>query len=150
MNDIPLVSVIVVTWNSARHLPRCLDALTAQTQKDFEVVIIDNGSTDGCLEALENHWPALDFEVERLGSNQGFTVANNLGAHLARGKWLALLNSDAFPESNWLEELLRAAANNPDYSSFASRQLQDNDSHLLDGAGDVLHVSGLAWRRFSG
>jgi GT2 family glycosyltransferase len=69
---------------------------------------------------------------------------------LARGKWLALLNPDAFPEPNWLEELLLAAVNNPDFSFFASRQLQANAFQFLDGAGDAYHMSGLAWRRFAG
>lgn len=150
MNDFPLVSVIIVTWNSARCLSFCLDALAAQVCKDFEVLLIDNGSTDGCLDEMENRWPALKLRVERLGANKGFAAANNLGARLARGKWLALLNPDAFPEPDWLKELLGAAAKNPDFSFFASRQLQANASHLLDGAGDAFHISGLAWRRFAG
>jgi GT2 family glycosyltransferase len=61
-----------------------------------------------------------------------------------------LLNSDAFPEPSWLDELLKAAGMNPDFSFFASRQLQANAPHLLDGAGDAYHISGLAWRRYSG
>jgi GT2 family glycosyltransferase len=149
VNSIPSVSVIIVTWNCAAYLSRCLDALAAQLFKDFEVVLIDNGSTDGGLDAVENHFSGLRLRVERLGANKGFAVANNLGAHLASGAWLALLNPDAFPEPNWLEELLRASANNPDFSFFASRQLQADASNLLDGAGDALHISGLAWRRYA-
>jgi len=150
LNDLPLVSVIIVTWNSAAHLSRCLECLAVQTFKDFEVVLIDNGSSDGCLDGDENQKPALRLQVERLGENKGFAAANNLGAHLARGKWLALLNSDAFPEPNWLEELIKATRNFPKFSFFASRQLQANASCLLDGAGDAFHISGLAWRRFAG
>jgi GT2 family glycosyltransferase len=99
---------------------------------------------------VENRWPALSLRVERLGVNKGFSVANNMGARLARGQWLALLNPDAFPEPNWLENLLGAAAKNPDFAIFASCQLQANIPHLLDGAGDAFHISGLAWRRFAG
>jgi GT2 family glycosyltransferase len=146
----PLISVVLVTWNSAAHLPRCLESLAAQTFKDFEVMLIDNGSTDGCLEGVEDRWSGLKIRVERLGENKGFAAANNLGARLARGQWLALLNSDAFPEPGWLEELLKAAGDNPGFSFFASRQLQANAPQLLDGAGDALHISGLAWRRYAG
>ena len=146
----PFISVIIITWNSAAHLSRCLECLEAQVFKDFEVILIDNGSNDGCVDAVENHWPALSLRIERLGKNKGFAAANNLGAHSARGQWLALLNSDAFPEPDWLEELLKAAENNPEYSFFASRQLQANASYLIDGAGDVFHISGLAWRRYFG
>ena len=150
VNDLPLVSIIIVTWNSAAYFSRCLECLAAQTFKDFEVVLIDNGSKDGCLDGVENHMPVLRLQVERLGENKGFAAANNLGAHMAQGRWLALLNSDAFPETNWLEELLKAAKNNPEFSFFASRQLQENAPNLLDGAGDIFHISGLAWRRFAG
>jgi GT2 family glycosyltransferase len=146
----PHLSVIIVTWNSAAYLPRCLECLAAQTLKDFEVIIIDNGSMDGCVDGLEENWPVLSLRVERLGENKGFAAANNLGARLAQGQWLALLNSDAFPEPEWLLKLLEAAEKNPEYSFFASRQLQANAPHLLDGAGDILHISGLAWRRYAG
>ena len=109
MNDLHLASVIIVTWNSAAYLSRCLDCLAAQTLKDFEGVLVDNGSTDGCLDGVESRWPGLNLGLVCLPKNRGFAAANNLGAHLARGQWLALLNTDAFPEPDWLEKLLMAA-----------------------------------------
>jgi GT2 family glycosyltransferase len=81
-----------------------------------------------------------------LPNNVGFATANNIGARLARGKWLVLLNADAFPEPDWLEKLLQAADANPEYSFFSSRQVQANKPELLDGTGDAYHISGLAWR----
>jgi GT2 family glycosyltransferase len=146
----PRLSVILVTWNSAVYLPRCLECLVAQTLKDFEVVLVDNGSTDGCLDGVEEYWSALRLRVERLGENRGFTAANNIGVGLAHGQWVALLNPDAFPELDWLQELIKATENNPEYSFFASRQLQANAPALLDGAGDAYHINGLAWRRYAG
>ena len=149
-NPSPCISVILVTWNSAVHMPHCLDCLAAQTLKDFEVVLVDNGSTDGSLDGLESRWPGLTLRMKRLDENRGFAAANNLGARLARGHWLALLNTDAFPDPGWLEKLLQAAGHYPEFSFFASRQLQANTPQLLDGAGDAFHISGLAWRRFAG
>ena len=140
--------MILVTWNSSAHLNHCLECLTAQTINDFEVVIVDNGSTDGTLDELENRWPELTLYVKHLNSNLGFAVANNIGMRLAHGKWLALLNADAFPKPNWLEQLILAAQKNPEFTFFSSRQIQYNRPELLDGAGDEYHVSGLAWRRY--
>jgi len=142
----PLISIIIICWNSKEYLPRCLNSLAAQTFQDFEVVIVDNGSTDGTLENIGTNWPGLNFHILALGENKGYTVANNIGAKLARGKWLALLNTDAFPEPDWLENLLKAAEKHPEFSFFASRQIQDHAPHLLDGCGDAYHVSGQAWR----
>ncbi|MBM3180639.1 MAG: glycosyltransferase family 2 protein [Chloroflexi bacterium] len=147
MPPVTLISVIVVTWNSGEHLSHCLSALAKQTRRDFEVILVDNHSTDDSLNGLERHWlDDLRMTVERLDSNLGFAPANNLGARLARGKWIALLNADAYPEPDWLENLLKAAERNPQYTAFSSRQIQYNAPHLLDGSGDVYHISGLAWR----
>jgi GT2 family glycosyltransferase len=146
-NSHPIISVILTTWNSAKYLGQCLESLAVQTQKDFEIIIVDNGSSDGSLAGIESTWPGLSLRVEKLGENMGFAAANNIGSKLACGVWLALLNSDAFPEPDWLEKLLIAAEANLEYSSFASRQLQVNFPDLLDGTGDAMHISGLAWRR---
>lgn len=142
----PFVSIIIVTWNSARLLPRCLDSLAQQSFRDFEVVIVDNGSSDGALEKLSETYPTLNLSLEKLGENRGFAVGNNTGAALARGRWLALLNTDAFPEPDWLAQLVQAAQTHPEFNSFASRQLQEGNPTLLDGIGDAYHISGLAWR----
>ena len=144
------VSVIILTWNSAKVISQCLDSLASQTMQDFEVIIVDNGSSDSDAIDLPAHWPEIDFQINKLEKNIGFASACNLGAAMSKGDWLAMLNSDAFPEPEWLERLLSAAQSHPEFSFFASRQLQANAPHLLDGAGDAFHVSGLAWRRFSG
>ena len=144
----PLISVIIVCWNSRAHLPYCLECLQNQTISNFEVIIIDNGSSDNAVEDLQGKWTNLDFQIKKLAKNEGYARANNIGASLARGQWLALLNADALPEPDWLEKLLRAAEENPESAFFSSRQLQANDHRLLDGAGDAYHISGIAWRRY--
>jgi GT2 family glycosyltransferase len=142
----PEASIVLVCWNCRTYLRSCLDALDKQTHKDFEVIIVDNGSTDGSLEGIEAAFPSLALTVRRLPSNLGFASANNVGAEMARGRWLVLLNTDAMPEPAWLENLV-SAARVEDHAFLASRQLQAKAPHLLDGEGDVYHISGVAWRR---
>jgi GT2 family glycosyltransferase len=142
----PLLSIVIVYWNSAKYLPRCLDCISQQTFRDFEVIIIDNGSLDEGTKGIEQIYPELKLRLERLSSNRGFAAANNLAAGLARGKWLVLLNADAFPNGDWLEKLIEATKAYPDVASFSSRQLQATHPKFLDGAGDAYHVSGFAWR----
>ncbi len=146
----PLVSVILVTWNSAKYLSRCLTSLAQQTFQDFETILVDNGSHDGALDGLQEKYSSLRLRIEQLDSNLGFAKANNIGARLACGRWLALLNTDAFPDPNWLESLIQATNEHPQYSCFSSRQIQANNPNFLDGAGDAYHVTGLAWKRYLG
>jgi GT2 family glycosyltransferase len=80
------------------------------------------------------------------GANLGFAAGNNRAAEAARGRWLALLNPDAFPESDWLSALLAAAARYPAGTAFGSVQIDAADPARLDGIGDCWCPAGLAWR----
>ncbi len=146
INKTTLTSIIIVTWNSALHLSRCLDSLQQQSYKEFEVIIVDNGSSDSGVVDIKEKYADLNIRVRQLNENTGFAVANNIGACMARGKWLVLLNADAFPKPDWLENLYTAVKQYPN-GFFASQQIQANIPNVLDGEGDVYHVSGLAWRR---
>lgn len=140
----PHFSVVVVNWNGEKHLRACLEGLKAQTFQDFEVILVDNGSTDASLALAE---PYGDFiRVLALDRNTGFAAGNNAGAALARGEWLVLLNNDAVPEPDWLAALHRATLAFPAHDGFASCQLLGASPERLDGAGDAYHLWGLAKR----
>jgi GT2 family glycosyltransferase len=140
------VSVVIVCRNSGDYLPRCLEALDKQEYRDFEIVVVDNASTDDSTRDLPSKWPRLRLRVERLQSNIGFAAGCNLGARVSSGEWLVMLNPDAFPEPDWLRQLMQAAGELPN-AFFASRQIQVNRPRLLDGDGDIYFTSGLAIRR---
>ena len=146
MPNTPLVSIVIVSWNSADYLSRCLLSLSQQSFQDFEIILVDNGSRDGVPGGLQESYPSLNLHIQKLDANLGFAAANNIGARAARGKWLVLLNTDAFPEPDWLEKLLEAAETHSEMACFTSRQIRANDPHFLDGMGDAYHVSGIAWR----
>ncbi len=137
------VAVVVVNWNAAEHIERTLASLDRQTVRPHRVIVVDNASTDGSADLVPDH-----VELVRLDENIGFAAANNLAVRMADDcDHVALLNPDAFPEPRWLESLLAAAAARPDCAVFASRQLVAGDPSVLDGTGDIFHVSGMAWRR---
>jgi GT2 family glycosyltransferase len=143
------VGIVIVSYNSRPHLARCLEAVRALRTTPHRVVIVDNGSEDGSLDAVRA--PCGPHEVLALGRNTGFAAGSNRGIeHLADCDWIALLNPDAFPEPGWLDALQRAAAEHPEFALLASRQLMAGDPSRLDGAGDVYSVSGLVWRRLFG
>ncbi len=136
------VAVIVVAYQSRPHLQRCMDALAAQTLRDFELVVWDNGSSDAALEALR----APAQAIVRRSANLGFAAANNRAAALTRAPAIALLNPDAFPEPDWLERLVAALDADPAAGAIGSLQLDDADPTRLDGAGDVYHAFGIPFR----
>ncbi|WP_051284781.1 glycosyltransferase family 2 protein [Nisaea denitrificans] len=140
----PLISVLVVAYNSGAYLPRCLTALEAQTFRDFEILVLDNGSPDG--DDIDLGDLGVPAELVRSPENIGFAAGNNLLARQARGTWLALLNPDAFAEPDWLQAFADAVARYDGISVFGSTQLLDSDPGLLDGAGDHYSPLGLAWR----
>lgn len=140
----PAFSVIVINWNGGEAVLACLAALAGQTFRDFEVIVVDNGSTDGSAAAIGECFP--ESRLLRLAANTGFAHANNEGARVARGRWLATLNNDAFAEPDWLERLNAATERHAAFDGFASCQVQAGAPHLLDGAGDTYHTSGVPWR----
>ena len=110
------VGVIIVTFEAATFIGRCLTALAAQTRRPDRVVLVDNGSTDGTLQVVARVAGASGLAIEDLpqGENVGFARANNLGvAALDDCDWIALLNPDAFPEPGWLAALTAATSGIP-------------------------------------
>jgi GT2 family glycosyltransferase len=144
-------AVVIVNFNGGEHLLRCLEAVTAQRRAPDAVIVIDNASGDGSLEAARERFPSLHFIVN--DRNLGFAAANNQALrHCAQQQiaFAALLNPDAFPEPEWLERLLVAAQRLPGYGSFASTLMRDGSADIVDGLGDSYHVTGIAWRRRHG
>ncbi len=146
MTRSPNVSVIIVNYNAGDRLTRCLQHLADQTLRDFEVIVIDNGSTDGSLveaRGVEVGAPTTFIEA---GANLGFAAGNNRAARQAKGDWLALLNPDAYAEPNWLAELVAASARYRGVDAFGSTQIRAEEPTILDGAGDALFFAGIPYR----
>jgi GT2 family glycosyltransferase len=148
MKHFPSIAVVVVNWNSSQYLGRCLQKLKAQTLSPTRVLVVDNASTDGSMEGLEQRYS--EWKFIHLDKNTGFASANNLAVNQVEDcDWIAFLNPDAFAHPNWLENLMQAVENFPDVKMFGSHMLgYGND--LIDGTGDIYHVSGVAWRRDHG
>ena len=144
MGSPPLVSVIVVSYQSGPTLARCLEALRAQTFTDFEVLLVDNASTDGAPQAAAAADPTLRFL--RPGANLGFAAGNNLAAREARGRWLVLLNPDAYARPDWLEALIAGAERHPDVRCFTTLQMVADEPGLMDGTGDVMTSAVIPYR----
>lgn len=145
MGDKSRASVVIVNWNGALFLERCLGALMAQTVKPYEIILVDNASSDGSLE-IARRFPSV--RLMSLDRNTGFAIGNNLAIEAAskESEWIALINPDAFAEPSWLEALLLMTESNSGFDVFGSKLVNAADPMILDGAGDAYHLSGLVWR----
>jgi len=137
-------SVIIANWNGRRLLGECLEALKRQTFRDFEVIVVDNGSTDGSVDFLRENYSDFVIVLPQ-EKNLGFGAANNIGIRKAEGKYIALLNNDAVPDERWLEELVNAA------ESDGKRRATGNGQQATGGMGRVkLKLEGLEGRAYGG
>jgi GT2 family glycosyltransferase len=140
------VVVVIPHFNGFQHLSVCLDALRKQSYSGFEVIIADDGSTDGSADYLKEHYPWV--KVLSLGSNKGFARAVNSGIGKALGdkeaKYIVLLNNDTYPEYDWLEELVKAMESDFSAGFAASKVLFMKDRHIINSAGDKLSKAGFA------
>jgi GT2 family glycosyltransferase len=130
----PRVSVVIPTWNGRHLLETCLPSLEHQYFTDFEIIVVDNGSTDDTPAWLASEHPSV--RLVRLADNQGFASAVNAGIRVARGEIIALLNNDTEADGRWLQALTDALDTHPEIGFCASRMLDYYDRGRVDSAGD--------------
>jgi GT2 family glycosyltransferase len=136
----PEISVIVVNWNGKHFLGECLSALRKQTFRDFETILVDNGSEDGSVEYVGAHFP--EAKVVPLPDNRGFTGGNIAGYEQASGDLVVLLNNDTEAHPQWLEEVHRASQAYPNAGSFASKMLYFDDRDRVENCGFDVGLAG--------
>lgn len=139
----PRTSVIVVAYNSGPNLQRCVDALAAQTDQDFELILYDNASPDPGDRATRLPANGRLIQAE---ANTGFAGGVNRAVAASASPYIALVNPDAFAEPDWLERLVAAIESRDDVAAVGSLQVMADAPVRLDGLGDVMHASGLPYR----
>jgi len=140
-----MISVIIPNWNGTTLLPGCLDSLRSQTHPDYEVILVDNASTDDSVEMIRREYP--EVRVLELDRNLGLTGGVNAGIAIARGETIALLNNDAEAAPAWLTELEAALARHPEAGSVASKMLLYDQPKTINSAGDFYRTDGIPGNR---
>ena len=143
-----IVSIIIVNWNGKNFLASCLDGLKQQMYRDFSIILVDNGSYDGSLELVQKKYP--EVETIALSENLGFATANNIAIKSIDTEYVALLNNDAVPHPEWLENLVKALQQNPEAGFAASKMLLYDNPGTIDRVGDVYTTAGTALLRGRG
>jgi hypothetical protein len=145
MSPAPRVSVVVLSWNGVKHLETCLPSLLSQTYRDHEIVVCDNGSTDGTETWVRERFPGV--RVVRLEKNAGFTGGANFGLENATSELVALVNNDVEFDPNWLAESVRVLDAHPEAGFTASRVRLFHRRTHLDTTGDRYFRNGMVAKR---
>lgn len=142
------ISIVVLNYNGRAWLERCLGAAASELAPDCELIVVDNGSSDGSVDFIQRSFPAV--RVVSLERNTGFAGGNNAGAHAARGRYVAFLNNDAAPQPGWLAALRHALDRDAQLGLAASCIVFLHDPSVIDSAGDGLTRWGGAFKRGHG
>src|SRR5438132_1394302 len=100
LSDQPSASIVVVSYNTAAHIGSCLLSLMQLRYPQFEIIVVDNGSTDGSAEMVRSHFP--DVELIELPTNKGFAGGASVGLYTASGDIVATVNPDVRLDPDWL------------------------------------------------
>ena len=136
------VSVIIPNWNGFDLLKDCLTSLRRQTFINFEVVVVDNNSTDNSIEFIKNNFPKT--KIIKLNKNYGFARATNEGVRASKSPYVVFLNNDTSVDKNFLKELVSTADKNSKVISVNSKILNFDDRKLIDGVGIKINEVGQA------
>ena len=144
-NPSPFASVIIPSYNGMAHLPVCLASLRAQTYGSFEIIVVDNASTDGSRDYVLREFPGV--RLVSLPRNRVFAGAVNAGIDVARGEIIVLLNNDTEADPAWLSELLSALCADPQAGMAASKMRLYDRRDVLHNAGDGYGRDGMPLNR---
>jgi GT2 family glycosyltransferase len=140
-----LLSVIIPHWNAKEFLPDCLTALYKQTYPQLEIIIVDNGSSDGSQAYIKAEHP--NVKLIEVGYNSGFTGACNRGLQTAQGEYLCLLNNDTEVDAHWAKAIVDAFQQHDTIGSIASKMLLFEKRDHIHTAGDFFTTDGEAGNR---
>jgi GT2 family glycosyltransferase len=141
---VPLASVIVVCWNSADVLGRCLDQLLAQDHPNYEIVVVDDGSDDDTVAIAESARLTGELTIVRSPRNRGCPHARNLGLRHAKGEIVAFIDADGFAAPSWLRHVVSAFDADPTVGGVASTVFFDANPLVINGAGGIVNRQGWA------
>ena len=143
-------TIIIPNINGKGWLKDSIESVYAQTEQDFELIVVDNGSTDESLEQARSYCSRPNFTLIENGCNTGFSHAVNQGIARAKSEFVVLFNNDAFAEPQWLAELLRAAESDEKIFAVQSLMIRHFDRELADDAGDYVTWMGFACKTGDG
>jgi GT2 family glycosyltransferase len=130
-----MLSIVVLNYNGIKHLDSCFESIEQQENRDYETILVDNGSTDGSITHIRKRFPWV--RIVDLQRNLGFSSGMNAGIREAKGEAVFLLNNDIVLERNCTEAIEHALKEQRSYLFFAPKMLNLRDKSIIDSGGIV-------------
>ena len=143
-------SIVIPNLNGAGWLKDSIESIFAQTEQDFELIIVDNASTDESLAIAESYVGRKNYILIKNDHNTGFSAGVNAGIRAAKGEYVVLFNNDAFAESDWLAQLIATAQTDDKIFAVQCLMIRHFERDLCDDAGDYVTLFGWACKRGDG
>ena len=141
-------TVVIPNYNGKIFIRECLSSLLRQTEEEYEIIVVDNGSTDESLVILKEEFPKIKTIL--LNENTGFSHAVNVGIKEANSKYVLLLNNDTVVDKNFVKVLSDTIEKDQKIFSVSARMVDMKNQNVLDGAGDLYCALGWAFARGKG
>ncbi|MDD6734079.1 MAG: glycosyltransferase family 2 protein [Lachnospiraceae bacterium] len=142
------VSVVIPNYNGLVYLKQCLRSLKEQTDKDFEIIVVDNGSTEEGFKECMQEFQKVKWILHE--QNGGFSFAVNQGIAASSGEFVILLNNDTTVDNAFVSNLVRSMESHPDAFSVQALMVSMKDSERIDDAGDLFTIFGWSYARGKG
>lgn len=144
----PEISIVIVTWNSELFIEDCLRSILKQIYKNWELIIVDNGSSDGTVDYIKRIYPEVILIRNR--NNLGFCQANNQGINLAKGRYVFVLNSDVILADNFLEQMKTALDDSEKDIGMVGPKIMQSDGKTIYSTGLFISRSRRFYNRGEG
>lgn len=146
----PLVSVLILNYNGTRFIERCIESLLCSDYDNFEIIVIDNNSTDGSVEIVRGKF-SCENKVKVVVNDQNFGFAEGYNRGLPyvhpKSKYLIFLSQDTEVSQNWLSELVKFMESHSEVGAAHSKVLLMGEGNIIDSAGHFLDYLGFTYQR---
>lgn len=142
------ISVIIPNYNGEKIIDGCIQSLLQQEYKDFNIIVVDNNSTDESVKIIEERYPSIT--LIKNNENLGFAAAVNIGIKASKSEFVALLNNDTEVDTKWLGNLYSVVSKDDKIFSASSKMIRFYERDIIDDAGDQYNLLGWAYKRGDG
>ena len=134
------VTIVLLNWNGKKDLKKCIDSLLKQKYKNFEVLLVDNGSTDDSVNFVQKNYPQVKIKLNKV--NYGFAKGNNLGVNYSFSNYVILLSTDTIAYDDWIENLMKVMKKDKTIAIANSNVIGHPEGSHPPIAGTTLNILG--------